>query len=339
MGIKQSRYHRYNRSYNHQHKPRDNSPRRESVNTNTTSGVSQSNNSVTIDGRQYYQDETSIYILPRDEIEQDRLNSQHFTVKAMFNGKNILDSIQRILPKEASVLDLGCGTGCWVMELAVEYPEYRFTGVDVTDMFPTTIRPENVNFEIYNVLSGLPYPDNTFDFVNMRFMLSAFAVSDWPVVLKETYRVLKPGGVIELMETQFPENDRVPIVRTVNEAFYEMLRENGKDPCTAAKFGTMLKEQHFKVIERQERSLTYKKPLEPISREMLGNWKMAMLALKPVLVHKIVENPDEYSSVIDDYIEGLIEEHWTPKLIAWAAQKPFIDTSNDNSNNILQERQ
>lgn len=71
-------------------------------------------------------------------------------------------------------------------------------------MFPTTIRPENVNFEIYNVLSGLPYPDNTFDFVNMRFMLSAFAVSDWPVVLKETYRVLKPGGVIELMETQFP---------------------------------------------------------------------------------------------------------------------------------------
>lgn len=36
-----------------------------------------------------------------------------------------------------------------------------------------------------------------------------------------------------------------------------MLRENGKDPCTAAKFGTMLKEQHFKVIERQERSLTY----------------------------------------------------------------------------------
>ncbi|CAO3699042.1 unnamed protein product [Rhizopus microsporus] len=257
MGIKQSRYHRYNRSYNHQHKPRDNSPRRESVNTNTTSGVSQSNNSVTIDGRQYYQDETSTYILPRDEIEQDRLNSQHFTVKAMFNGKNILDSIQRILPKEASVLDLGCGTGCWVMELAVEYPEYRFTGVDVTDMFPTTIRPENVNFEIYNVLSGLPYPDNTFDFVNMRFMLSAFAVSDWPVVLKETYRVLKPGGVIELMETQFPENDRVPIVRTVNEAFYEMLRENGKDPCTAAKFGTMLKEQHFKVIERQERSLTY----------------------------------------------------------------------------------
>lgn len=75
MGIKQSRYHRYNRSSNHQRQPRDNSPRRESVNTNTTSGVSQSNNSVTIDGRQYYQDETSTYILPRDEIEQDRLNS------------------------------------------------------------------------------------------------------------------------------------------------------------------------------------------------------------------------------------------------------------------------
>jgi hypothetical protein len=65
MGIKQSRYHRQKQS----------PPRRESANTQTASGLSQSVNSITIDGRQYHNDQTSTYILPKDEIEQDRLNS------------------------------------------------------------------------------------------------------------------------------------------------------------------------------------------------------------------------------------------------------------------------
>lgn len=105
MGIKQSRYHRQKQS----------PPRRESANTQTASGLSQSVNSITIDGRQYHNDQTSTYILPKDEIEQDRLNSQHFAVKALFNNKNILDSIEKSLPKGAAILDIGCGTGCWVM--------------------------------------------------------------------------------------------------------------------------------------------------------------------------------------------------------------------------------
>lgn len=36
---------------------------------------SRSTNSITIHGRQYHLEETSTYTLPRDELEQDRLNS------------------------------------------------------------------------------------------------------------------------------------------------------------------------------------------------------------------------------------------------------------------------
>jgi hypothetical protein len=65
----------------------NNGERRESMRTvNTTnkaninqkhgsSSVSQSTNSVIIDGRQYHNVDTSTYCLPRDELEQDRLNS------------------------------------------------------------------------------------------------------------------------------------------------------------------------------------------------------------------------------------------------------------------------
>ncbi|KAG1553966.1 hypothetical protein G6F51_000261 [Rhizopus arrhizus] len=267
MGIKQSRYHSQKQS----------PPRRESANTQTASGLSQSVNSITIDGRQYHNDQTSTYILPKDEIEQDRLNSQHFAVKALFNNKNILDSIEKSLPKGAAILDIGCGTGCWVMEMAVNYPEHNFTGVDLSDMFPTTIRPENAKFELMNVLGGLPFSDNTFDFVNMRFMATAF--------------------------------------------FYEMLKENDKEPLISTKLGSLLEEGNFKLIEKQEKGLQYKAPMNALTRELISCWKLTVLALKPLLAKRLVQNPDAYEALIDKYIEGLVEEHSKIKIVAYAARK------------------
>ncbi len=87
--------------------------------------------------------------------------------------------------------------------MAIDHPEFEMTGVDMADMFPTTIRPENVKFELLNILDGLPYPDNSFDFVHMRLMIIAFRSTEWPVVLKEIFRVLKPGGLVQLVESDF----------------------------------------------------------------------------------------------------------------------------------------
>ncbi|KAI9277383.1 S-adenosyl-L-methionine-dependent methyltransferase [Sporodiniella umbellata] len=315
MGIKQSKYNRQRQD-----------SRRKSVNTNATSVVSDSNNSITIGGRQYHTDDTITCILPKDEIEQDRLNSQHFSVKALFEGNNVLESIEALLPRNAAVLDLGCGTGCWVLEMATDHPEYRFTGVDIAEMFPTTIRPDNIQFERLNIVQGLPYPDNTFDFVNVRLMLSAFCVDEWPMVIKDIYRVLKPGGAVELMETRFPEKDRIPIVDKLNQTFYQVMLENNKDPCISAKLGSLLQESNFELLDVQERFVRYKTPLGAVAKEMLGNWKLALLGLQPVLAERLVENPDEYEAFIDSYIKGILEEQWAPCFLAFAARKP-IDTN------------
>lgn len=63
--------------------------------------------------------------------------------------------------------------------------------------------------------------------------------------------------------------------------------------------------------------------MSAVAREMLGNWKLAILALKPVLMDGLVENSNEYESFVDSYIEGILEEHWEPSLLAFAAQKPM----------------
>lgn len=68
------------------------------------------------------------------------------------------------------------------------------------DVFPNNIRPANVNFQVGNVLKRLPFPDNTFDLVHLRLFIVALKREEWPILMKEVYRVMKPGGFMQMVE-------------------------------------------------------------------------------------------------------------------------------------------
>jgi ubiquinone/menaquinone biosynthesis C-methylase UbiE len=86
--------------------------------------------------------------------------------------------------------------------MATDYPTAHFTGIDIVPLFPQDIRPVNVNFKQEDVLTGLSFEDNTFDFVQMRLFGFQFNKLQWATSLKEAYRVTKPGGYIQLLEAQ-----------------------------------------------------------------------------------------------------------------------------------------
>lgn len=88
-------------------------------------------------------------------------------------------------------------------EMAIDNPNAHVTGIDMADMFPTAIRPENVTFQLTNIIDGLPYDDNTFDFVHMRQLIVGLRATEWPNVVAEIFRVLKPGGLVQLVESDF----------------------------------------------------------------------------------------------------------------------------------------
>ncbi|KAG2204896.1 hypothetical protein INT46_009849 [Mucor plumbeus] len=294
---------------------------RQQLQTATISSTkSRSTNSITIHGRQYHLEETSTYTLPRDELEQDRLNSQHFSLKALYDG-NILPSVKELLPSNAKILDVGCGSGCWVMEMAIDYPQYKITGLDMADMFPTTIRPENVKFELHNILSGLPYPDQTFDYVHMRLLITGIRTEEWPMVIAEIHRVLKPGGLVQLVESDFTEESNVQIVETFNKEFRDAMVEIGQDPWVGSKLGSLLSQTEFDVLESNEKYFDYSLPLDPLAKEMLINWKNAMMSIKPLLAHRFGASTDLYNTIVDRYIEGITQAGWKVKIWALCGQK------------------
>ncbi|KAG0230043.1 hypothetical protein BGW41_002631 [Actinomortierella wolfii] len=85
--------------------------------------------------------------------------------------------------------------------MAAEFEKASVVGLDMCQVFPTSIIPPNCQFVQHNLVEGpLPFEDNTFDFVFQRLLLGGLRPEDWKHVVRELGRVTKPGGWIELIE-------------------------------------------------------------------------------------------------------------------------------------------
>src|SRR6478735_10668053 len=84
-----------------------------------------------------------------------------------------------------------------------DYPNCTYHGCDIVDVTNKNLKIDQFTFNFGNVIQGLPYEDNTFDFVQMRFFIFALRKEEWPLAIKEIIRVVKPGGMIQLMEPDF----------------------------------------------------------------------------------------------------------------------------------------
>lgn len=107
-----------------------------------------------------------------------------------------------IAQRKLSVLELGCGKGFNSNYLATKNENSTFTGIDITKRHLKYAQEKSKELDNMHVEFGdfheLQFKDNQFDLV---FELEAVCHSDSPeTVLKEVYRVLKPGGSFILFE-------------------------------------------------------------------------------------------------------------------------------------------
>ncbi|OAQ27225.1 S-adenosyl-L-methionine-dependent methyltransferase, partial [Linnemannia elongata AG-77] len=129
---------------------------------------------------------------------------QHALLKYFFKG-----NYHAPLNKDelGSVLDVGCGAGLWMRDMALEFPLTEIHGVDA--VVPTRKRlapamldsmPSNCFFHKADATRGLPFPDNTFDYCRVRLVLWGYNLNSFPDLLTELVRVTKKGGWIEFVD-------------------------------------------------------------------------------------------------------------------------------------------
>jgi|GEM_PF-482285 len=174
-------------------------------------------------------------ILPKDEQEINRLDFQHFLLHQALGGNYAAP-----IKQPASILDVGCGTGRWAIEMARTFPRANVIGLDiVAPATPSEKLPDNYLFMNGNILDGLPFTPASFDFVHMRLLFLAIPADCWLFAVRELVRITRPGGWIELVEGDLPKNGGPPL-ETLNHWINDASRQRGVDLRLGAQIGKFL---------------------------------------------------------------------------------------------------
>ncbi|KAJ6191207.1 hypothetical protein N7519_001228 [Penicillium mononematosum] len=149
-------------------------------------------------GRMYHGYRKGIYPLPCDEEEQDRLDIFHklFTVARAEDGL-----IYAPHPPGSRILDLGCGTGIWSIEVANKFPDSFVVGVDLAPIQPTNT-PKNCDFYApFDFEAPWTMGEDSWDIIHMQ--MGCGSVASWPSLYRRVFQHLKPGGWFEQVEIDF----------------------------------------------------------------------------------------------------------------------------------------
>ncbi|KAF9521300.1 hypothetical protein CPB83DRAFT_778940 [Crepidotus variabilis] len=99
-----------------------------------------------------------------------------------------------------SCLDLGCGTGMWIIDVARDFPHIEAVAVDLIPLREIEL-PQNLRSEVDDINLGLEHYFSGFDVVHAR--LIAAGISDYHHMIDQLAHVVRPGGLIDLSEFDF----------------------------------------------------------------------------------------------------------------------------------------
>jgi ubiquinone/menaquinone biosynthesis C-methylase UbiE len=192
--------------------------------------------------------ESRHYLLPRHISEIDRLDVQHYAIRSALDA-----NYRAPIGTPARVLDVGSGTGQWGFEMAEEFPGSLVVGLDLVS--GKRERPPGYQAIRGNVLRGLPFADEAFDFVHQRLMFLAIPLAAWPAVVRDLARVTRPEGWVELVEGPALRLDNAgPAIEHLRDLTLEIAKARGLDTSStvADSLDDFLRQADLRNVEREE---------------------------------------------------------------------------------------
>jgi ubiquinone/menaquinone biosynthesis C-methylase UbiE len=101
---------------------------------------------------------------------------------------------------EVRLLDLACGTGRGLLQLALAHPQLRYYGLDISPYYVQQAREllgeiADVSLVVENAES-LPFVSEHFDVVTSIYLFHELPKDVRRRVMREAFRVLRPGGLL-----------------------------------------------------------------------------------------------------------------------------------------------
>jgi ubiquinone/menaquinone biosynthesis C-methylase UbiE len=227
------------------------------------------------------------------------------------------------------ILDIGCGTGDWLIEAAKAYPALtKLYGIDNSSDLVNYARSQaeergvqnghmeadpRLEFMVMDARRGLEFPTHSFDLVNIRYAESWIRTSDWPHMLPELLRVSKPGGVIRLTEGNFvqtssPSFDRLN--RLLVQSYHRAGHYFAADINGITNHLPELLKQHG-VQNVQTRIHTFESRGDtPAGRELADDMRLGYRTVEP-FIRQWADVPDDY----EDIYERMVLEMRSPETV------------------------
>ncbi len=168
---------------------------------------------------------------PEDSTEMARLMRQDRIITKDMGGA------LRDIPEHAlggPILDIACGTGGWVLDVAYALPETEVMGIDISQQMISYANARalsegriNASFGIMNILDRLDFDDNTFSFVNTRFLGGVLRSGQWRKVINEFVRILRPQGILRLTECDNIGLTTSPAFEELSSIFCQAIQKVG----------------------------------------------------------------------------------------------------------------
>lgn len=164
------------------------------------------------------------------------------------------------MSNEADLLMCVSFQGMWTMEMAQQFPDCEVVGIDYEQATLPSLADSLKNLRFHNVVihegcTGFEdFEDNSADYIMMRdvWMVNSPA-HRWAETLSEVYRVLKPGGWVELYEQELEVQHPGPNLFLADHWYGEIFANCGVERNITDQLGEYLK--HAGFIDVDERAL------------------------------------------------------------------------------------